>query len=149
VKARSTFVAIALALATIPASAIAGEPFNFEYQVGGDRMIQPVAVFDDGATTYFQFRGQTPPAVFADDGGRRVLVTLQPRGPYYTADKTASSFVLIANEGGTPHRDGALGAPCSAGCRELKRGCSRVSTVFAAPRGEQHRRSGGTTTADC
>jgi outer membrane protein OmpA-like peptidoglycan-associated protein len=95
--------------------------YDFAYQSTGDARIKPVQVFDDGRTTFFQFRaGEAVPAIFADTPSGPVLLMPVSEGPYVKVPSTPRSFVLKmgravshVNYANAPRQEGvpALAAP--------------------------------------
>ena len=87
-----------------PGEAPAGPTFplppqvvNQSYSYDGSSKTLPLRIFDDGHTTYFQFReGEAFPAIFALEGddGREVVVNSSARGGYVAVDRLARGFVL-------------------------------------------------------
>jgi hypothetical protein len=69
--------------------------YDFSYLLGGDARAKPVQVFDDGRSTYFQFRaGEAVPAIFAvSDGAPRFIVPSQ-EGPYVRVPEVHGRFML-------------------------------------------------------
>ena len=57
--------------------------YDFSYQSSGDQRVRPSQVFDDGRSTYFQFRaGEPVPAIFAVTQQGPSLLVPEPEGPY-------------------------------------------------------------------
>ena len=51
--------------------------YDFSYQAAGDNRVRPVQVFDDGKSTFFQFRaGEPVPAIFAIQTAQTALYGL-------------------------------------------------------------------------
>lgn len=91
--------AAACAFAVHVAAQSPTEPFNFEYSTAGDRNLAPLNVFDDGSTTYLQFRsGVSEPQVFAEVKGRREHLPTERRGPYLTVPRVAARLVIVTPE---------------------------------------------------
>ena len=70
---------------------------NQSYSYDGSSKTLPLRIFDDGHTTYFQFReGEAFPAIFALEGdeSREVVVNSSMRGGYVAVDRLARGFVL-------------------------------------------------------
>ena len=69
--------------------------YDFDYVMGGDARARPVQVFDDGRSTYFQFRaGDVVPAIFATRAGVPQLVVPTLEGPYVRVPELDGRFVL-------------------------------------------------------
>lgn len=95
---REIAVAALIAITGIAASASAPQKmggYDFSYTSSGEPRVRPVQVFDDGQSTYFQFRaGEPVPAIFAHGSGRPVLVTPRIEGPFVRVDTLAKKFDL-------------------------------------------------------
>ena len=92
-------VAMAVVQPAAPAEPQALSPpkvANESYSYDGSTRIVPTRIFDDGSTTYFQFReGDDYPALFevsADKG--EAIVNSYRRGNYVVVDAVARGFVL-------------------------------------------------------
>lgn len=69
--------------------------YDFSYTLSGDQRVRPAQVFDDGKSTFFQFRpGEIIPAIFADASGGPVLLMPSMEGPYVRVTTVASGYVL-------------------------------------------------------
>ena len=69
--------------------------YDFSYQVHGDARVRPVQVFDDGRSTFFQFRsGEPVPAIFAETQQGPSLVMPELEGPYVKVASLSGAFVL-------------------------------------------------------
>lgn len=69
--------------------------YDFTYQASGDAKVRPVQVFDDGRSTYFQFRaGEPVPAIFADGPNGPTFLIPQNEGPYVRVATVASGYSL-------------------------------------------------------
>ncbi len=69
--------------------------YDFSYFTSGDQRATPVQVFDDGKSTYFQFRaGDGIPAIFSNKDGRVGLLVPNFDGPYLHVAQTAGRFTL-------------------------------------------------------
>lgn len=69
--------------------------YDFSYQSSGDQRVRPAQVFDDGRSTYFQFRaGEPVPAIFAVTQQGPSLLVPEPEGPYIRVPAVASGYVL-------------------------------------------------------
>lgn len=69
--------------------------YDFSYLMSGDTRARPVQVFDDGRSTYFQFRaGEPVPAIFAARNGVPALVVPTQEGPYVRVPDLHGRFVL-------------------------------------------------------
>lgn len=68
---------------SVPSSAA-----HFAYEISGDRVIRPIAVYDDGAHTYLKWSEAQPlPAVFLVRGaGNEEVVNGYMRGSVFTLD---------------------------------------------------------------
>ena len=69
--------------------------YDFSYITAGHASVRPVQVFDDGRSTYMQFRpGMAVPAIFSSkDGAPRLLVPVQ-EGPYIKVPDLHGQLVL-------------------------------------------------------
>ncbi len=85
--------------------------FNFHYTYPSSDRLAPRRVFDDGASTYFEFPAGTDlPAIFILDGEDEEVANAQARGEFLVVDRLAPAFVLrygrrqtiVRNEGVTP-----------------------------------------------
>jgi type IV secretion system protein VirB9 len=72
------------------------ENLDFGYASTGARPLYPSRVFDDGASTYFQFppRADLPAVFVIGSDGREEAVNTQMRGGYVVADRVSAVFVL-------------------------------------------------------
>ena len=69
--------------------------YDFSYQSTGDLRVRPAQVFDDGRSTYFQFRaGEPVPAIFAVTQNGPSLLVPEAEGPYIRVADVASGYVL-------------------------------------------------------
>ena len=69
--------------------------FDFSYQASGDAWVRPVQVFDDGHSTYFQFRaGEPVPAIFAEAANGPLLLIPQNEGPYVKVTSLSGGYAL-------------------------------------------------------
>ena len=69
--------------------------YDFTYFTSGDARATPVQVFDDGKSTYFQFRaGEAIPAIFSNKEGKVGLLVPSFDGPYLHVAETAGRFTL-------------------------------------------------------
>lgn len=84
--------------------------YDFSYASTGDARARPVQVFDDGRSTFFQFRpGESIPAIFSTKTGAPQLLSPQHEGPYIKVPEVHGRFVLqvgraqamVAHAGGT------------------------------------------------
>lgn len=93
-----TAVAIFVALVMSPATGASPDRiggYDFSYEMSGDGRVRPVQVFDDGQSTFFQFRAGEPiPAIFAATAGGAVLVLPQLEGPYVKVPSVSGAFAL-------------------------------------------------------
>jgi type IV secretion system protein VirB9 len=70
---------------------------NQSYSYEGSSKTLPLRMFDDGRSTYFQFRdGQAYPAIFAIEGENNAesVVNSSTRGGYVVVDRLARGFAL-------------------------------------------------------
>lgn len=76
--------------------------FSFAYTFERDRSITPFQVFDDGNSTFLQYRDKSkiPTFLIRDTNGTRVL-TPQEDGPYLRLDAVAARIELIGADGKT------------------------------------------------
>lgn len=85
-------------LATVPArsaDSMRVGAYDFGYLLSGDVRAKPVQVFDDGRSTYFQFRaGDAVPAIFSAHGGLPQLLVPTQEGPYVRVPEINGRFVL-------------------------------------------------------
>lgn len=69
--------------------------YDFSYQSSGDHRVRPAQVFDDGKSTYFQFRpGESLPAIFAETAQGPVILMPEMEGPYVRVPSVGSGFIL-------------------------------------------------------
>lgn len=69
--------------------------YDFSYAATGDARARPVQVFDDGRSTFFQFRaGDSVPAIFSHQGGIPHLLVPTQEGPYIKVAELHGRFVL-------------------------------------------------------
>lgn len=89
---------VVLLLATVPArsaDSMRVGAYDFGYLLSGDVRAKPVQVFDDGRSTYFQFRaGDAVPAIFSAHGGLPQLLVPTQEGPYVRVPEINGRFVL-------------------------------------------------------
>lgn len=93
--------AIIISAAAMSIPAVAGNGtrvggYDFTYAAAGEMRAQPVQVFDNGSSTYFQFRSGMPvPAIFGQNanGTTSLLIPVQ-EGPYIRVDGVYGQFVL-------------------------------------------------------
>lgn len=84
-------------------TAYAGEDvgaFSFAYSFERDRSITPFQVFDDGRSTFLQYRDRSriPTFLIKEGSGTRVLVP-QEDGPYLRLDAVAARIELVSADG--------------------------------------------------
>lgn len=69
--------------------------YDFTYFTSGEQRATPVQVFDDGKSTYFQFRaGEAIPAIFSNKDGQVGLLVPNFEGPYIRVQETSGRFTL-------------------------------------------------------
>lgn len=90
--------AVFMAMVLVPAigadSARVGA-YDFSYTSAGDAPARPIQVFDDGRSTYLQFRpGMAVPAIFSTASGSPQILIPTQEGPYVRVDKVMGSMVL-------------------------------------------------------
>lgn len=69
--------------------------YDFSYVASGDTRARPVQVFDDGRSTFFQFRaGDSVPAIFSHRTGVPQLLVPVHEGPYIKVPEIHGRFVL-------------------------------------------------------
>lgn len=69
--------------------------YDFGYEISGDARAKPVQVFDDGRSTYFQFRSGEPiPAIFTAAASGATLQVPQLEGPYVKVAAIAPEYAL-------------------------------------------------------
>lgn len=69
--------------------------YDFTYFTSGEQRATPVQVFDDGKSTYFQFRaGEAIPAIFNNKDGKVSLLVPYFEGPYIRVQETSGRFTL-------------------------------------------------------
>jgi len=95
---RIASAAVLMAMGLVPAigadSARVGA-YDFSYTSAGDTPARPIQVFDDGKSTYMQFRpGMAVPAIFSTASGSPQLLVPTQEGPYIRVDKVLGSMVL-------------------------------------------------------
>lgn len=90
--------AIAFGLMLLPATgadSVRVGAYDFSYASTGDTRARPVQVFDDGRSTFFQFRaGDAVPAIFSHQGGTPQLLVPTQEGPYIRVAELHGRFVL-------------------------------------------------------
>ena len=112
--------------------------YDFSYQAAGDNRVRPVQVFDDGKSTFFQFRaGEPVPAIFADTATGQQLVIPQLEGPYIRVPGVAASYRLrlglasgAVSYGGAATR--AMGASAMAEVQPREAGTGRMLVAMQA-----------------
>jgi type IV secretion system protein VirB9 len=80
-----------------PAAPPLPQVVNQSYSYEGSNKTLPLRIFDDGRSTYFQFRdGEAYPAIFAVEGenNSESVVNSSTRGGYVVVDRLARGFVL-------------------------------------------------------
>ncbi|MGE3342301.1 MAG: TrbG/VirB9 family P-type conjugative transfer protein [Vicinamibacterales bacterium] len=74
--------------------------YEFGYETTGDARVRPVQVFDDGRSTFFQFRSSEPiPAIFVVTTSGPVLSMPELQGPYVKVASVAGGFMLRMGHG--------------------------------------------------
>lgn len=69
--------------------------YDFSYDLTGAQKVRPVQVFDDGVSTFFQFRSGDPiPAIFANSQTGPVMQVPEMQGPYARVPGVARSYTL-------------------------------------------------------
>lgn len=69
--------------------------YDFTYLTSGELRATPVQVFDDGKSTYFQFRaGEAIPAIFQNKDGKVDLLVPAFEGPYVRVTEVSGRFTL-------------------------------------------------------
>lgn len=69
--------------------------YDFSYQSSGDQRVRPAQVFDDGKSTYFQFRsGEPVPAILAESPSGPILMVPELEGPYVRVTSVSGAFIL-------------------------------------------------------
>lgn len=69
--------------------------YDFSYDLTGAQKVRPVQVFDDGVSTFFQFRSGDPiPAIFANGQAGLVMQVPEIQGPYARVPGVARSYTL-------------------------------------------------------
>lgn len=89
---------VAAAVATAFPMGVAGaaSAYDFQYRSSGERAILPLQVFDDGESTYFQWKsasGAVPAILVETDSGPRV-VSYSRSGPYVVVSGVARGYRL-------------------------------------------------------
>ena len=75
--------------------ASAAESYNFNYTYAGPDSTAPVKIFDDGMSTYFQFRGGAAPTIAAvTPDGREMPVEAKTSNGYLVVSTTAPQFAV-------------------------------------------------------
>ena len=67
---------------------------NSDYGYKGSSTNKPVAVFDDGAKTWFRFEGETPAIYIVDAERNESLINFRTEGPFVVVDKVAPQWTL-------------------------------------------------------
>ncbi len=73
------------------------EKYNFNYQIRGSSVIEPIRIFDDGNFTYFEFRdlnAEVPAFFHVDGAGNEQLINFRKRGNYIVVERVSSRFTL-------------------------------------------------------
>lgn len=71
------------------------DSFNFNYTYAGPDGFAPVKIFDDGASTYFQFpAGQSPSISRVTPDGKEIPIQARNQSGYIVISGTASQFAL-------------------------------------------------------
>jgi outer membrane protein OmpA-like peptidoglycan-associated protein len=86
----------ACGLGTIAHASTSG--YNFSYSVSGDKKVIPFQVFDDGKETYFQFKTDDVPAIFAVQGSQRNIVNAKKSGMYVVVDGVSPEYIVQAGD---------------------------------------------------
>lgn len=105
---------IAMAFASVHANAPQRMGnFDFSYEISGDQRVKPVQVFDDGVSTYFQFRAGEPiPAIFANGQAGLSMQTPEMQGPYTKVGGVNRAYTLRLGYGvGSVTYAGVVQAP--------------------------------------
>ncbi len=84
-----------------PPMVSAAVPVNYRYTFSGPAALAPVKIYDDGRTTYFKFRGATPPSFSViTAAGEELSVPTRAAGPDMVAvDVIAPRFSLRSTTG--------------------------------------------------
>ena len=91
------FVGLAMAASITSAMATSDHVgrYDFSYGVQADIRVRPIQVFDDGVSTYFQFKPmESLPAIFRVAPEGPMILTLQPDGPYLRADGVGGEYLI-------------------------------------------------------
>lgn len=141
-KSRTSVVSAAFAVLISHAQAAGPEAtrvggYDFSYVTSGDHRATPVQVFDDGRSTYFQFRtGDVVPAIFSHRTGSPELMVPTQDGPYIKVTSVSGRFLLqagrsqaqVIHSGGTRPDAPTLVAVSGNGTQAAYRG-ERASTT--------------------
>lgn len=69
--------------------------YDFSYDIAGDYRVRPVQVFDNGSSTFFQFRpGEPIPAIFVYGPTGPVMQTPEMEGPYTRVGGVSHNYAL-------------------------------------------------------
>lgn len=69
--------------------------YDFSYEATGAPKVMPIQVFDDGKSTYFQFRaGEAIPAIFVNGPTGPEMQVPEMEGPYARVSGVASRYML-------------------------------------------------------
>lgn len=74
---------------------------DFAYELSGDPEAMPLRIFDDGRTTYFQFKKDSDmPITFSEVGGKATVLKLQtdPSNPTRTFDGLQPSYQFVLGQ---------------------------------------------------
>lgn len=100
-KLQLSFVSAAVAIMAgftpmaISSSAMRIGQYDFSYLTSGEIRATPVQVFDDGKSTFFQFRaGEAIPAIFNSKEGKVGLLVPSFEGPYIKVSEVGGRFTL-------------------------------------------------------
>ena len=79
-------------------SAFGGEHANTDCGFKGEVSLKPVAVFDDGRKTWFQFGGEIPGVFIVDKDGTEGLTNYRREKRFIVVDKVSRQWTLRSGE---------------------------------------------------
>ena len=71
---------------------------NTDYGYKGSETLKPIAVFDDGTKTFFQFRGEVPGIFIVDSKRNESLINGRREGNFIVIDKISRQWTLRSGD---------------------------------------------------
>ena len=98
-KLSATALSVAITIGVLPAAIGSATQrvgqYDFTYFTSGEMRATPVQVFDDGKSTYFQFRaGEAIPAIFQLKEGKPELLVPSFEGPFVRVTEVSGRYTL-------------------------------------------------------